>query len=248
MNNIKQQHDDEIELLQSILLDNVVVIEKDPWSHIDITIKPDIVDKPQIELVFSVFFNEKYPEEECFVYKIKEKTNKIMTNQINILNNKIKDFYNENKGFPIVFQVTECIKDYINTIEEKLTNEITLFKKLEEEKVLKQIENSKKLIEERTFTPVNQDNYDKWFKAFMAEKDKIGGKELKIRKEIMARKSGREIFSDLKTKKEDLINDDLEDGEDVDYSELHKKNNLEQDIDADLYGEDIDLNEIDFDD
>ena len=49
--------------------------------------------------------------------------------QYNELNKKILELYEENKGFPIVYQVTELIKKFCNALDIKLQNQLNVNKK-----------------------------------------------------------------------------------------------------------------------
>jgi len=226
----KSQQNDEVELLQSILFESMEILDSEPYHKLDIHIKPDCLENPIINCLFHVEFNENYPSDELFTYKLEDVKNKVSPSQFNKLHSEIKEFFEENKGSPIVFQIVEMIKEYINELElqknetannsinSKSTTTTTTSKIDDPSKLLE-----KNLVVNKNFTPVSKEAYDEWFKKFYQEKVKEGGKALKLRKEILSRTSGREFFMNLKAKNLTENNEeDIEGEEDIDYDELNK--------------------------
>lgn len=276
----KSQQNDEVELLQSIMFDSLTIEQTDPYHILKMDIKSDTVENPELEVIFEVEFTENYPSDELFKYKVYETRNRIIPAQFKQLYTDITQFSEENMGSPIVYQLVEMIKEFINPLEEK-RQEVDISKQKEEElkeQLKKQMNNmeliNKKLIETKKFTPVTKENYQEWFDKYMKEKIKEGGKELKQRKEILSRTSGRDFFMILKNKEIDENNEEGDDGEDIDYDLLkdQKKKEVQEkmkqegkeyndedydedndeDFNPDLFeGDDVDLEElddVDFDD
>lgn len=278
----KSQQNDEVELLQSIMFDSLTIEKTEPYHVLKMEVKSDVVEIPELNVVFEVEFTENYPDTELFKYKVYETRNRIAPTQFKALYTEISNFFEENIGSPIVYQIVELIREFINPLEEKRQEvnitkmkEAELMEKLKETKLSNELLGNKKLLETKKFTPVTKENYQIWFEKYMKEKVKEGGKELKQRKEILSRMSGRDFFMQLKNKEdndkyEDDQNDDGDDGEDIDYDQFkdQKKKEREEkyknggndyddeydedkdeDFNPDLFkDEDVDLDEIDFDD
>ncbi len=239
---------DELELLESIYIDNLKIINSDPYHSFNITISPDNTTTPIIKVVFFVEFHSDYPSDKIFNYKVYDDNNKAISSQFNELNNKISIFYEENKGFPVVYQIAELVKDYTNELDHTMQYQ---FNKKEDTSISinssstnPMTDTSKKLqglnlLENRKYTKVTKDSYSEWFSKFIKDKEKEGGAEFKKRKEILSRQTGREYF--LKNKAL-LPEEDLQEGEDVDYKQEIK-------VDEDLFQNDeIDYEDIEFED
>lgn len=239
MEDIKTQHNDEVELLQSILVEGVTILTTEPFHIMNIEVSSDVNSK--IKILFEVEFTESYPNSDIFKFKISEITNHTSTSQLINLKEKINTFASENIGFPILFQVIEIIKDTLHQIEDAQK------KKSEDEyaKLLEKMRNEKShnekgggLFMNKSYTVVTKESYEAWFEKFIAEQRKINSKEYKLKKEMLSRKTGREYFLDLKLKKiengddkndfmiEDGLEDDNKDDgndEDIDYNKLRKE-------------------------
>lgn len=275
MEDIKAQHNDEVELLQSILVEGVTILTTEPFHVLNIEVSADINSK--IKILLEVEFTENYPNSDIFKFKISEISNYVSTSQLINMKEKINSFGSENIGFPILYQVIEIIKDNIQQIEDahkkKSEDEYTkLLEKMRNDK--NQQEKGSSLFMNKSYTVVTKESYEAWFEKFIAEKKKINSKEYKLKKEILSRKTGREYFLELKLKKlengdkNDLIEDGLDfenkdDGndEDIDYTKLRKekdenKENFEgsdnneeyEDFDHDIFKQELNDEDINFDD
>lgn len=275
MEDIKAQHNDEVELLQSILVEGVTILTTEPFHVLNIEVSADINSK--IKILLEVEFTENYPNSDIFKFKISEISNYVSTSQLINMKEKINSFGSENIGFPILYQVIEIIKDNIQQIEDahkkKSEDEYTkLLEKMRNDK--NQQEKGNSLFMNKSYTVVTKESYEAWFEKFIAEKKKINSKEYKLKKEILSRKTGREYFLELKLKKlengdkNDLIEDGLDfenkdDGndEDIDYTKLRKekdenKENFEgsdnneeyEDFDHDIFKQELNDEDINFDD
>lgn len=250
MESNKSQQLDEIELLQNICIDNMKIIETEPFHKFEIEVVPDADDEPLLCILFEVEFIEQYPSEKIFKYKISDKKNKAVDSQFAELLVKIDSMFEENKGFPVVYQIVELIKEYINELDLKLKEQANVYKKEEQIKNDKltnkivDVKGTNLLLETKKFIPVTKESYKEWFDKFIKEKAKEGGKKYQQRKEIMSRQSGREFFMNKdKMKDKDAEDIDDEEGEIDDDDEEY----VPDKIDEDLFDEDIDFEDIDFD-
>lgn len=259
MESNKSQHNDEIELLQSIYADSMKMHAHDPYHSFEIEIIPDSNEKPALCIIFEVEFVESYPTDKLFNYKVWDKNNRAIASQFTNLHTKVSELFEENKGFPVVYQVAELIKEYSNELDTKLqdhSNKKQVQAIIEESEQIKEVikiasvPKKEALLETRKFTPVSKETYEEWFKKFMEFKIKEGGKDYKLRKEIMSRASGREYFMNSKNK--EFANNELDIGgnEEEDEDDEYIPDNKEADIDADVFQDedDVDIDEIDFDD
>lgn len=275
MEDIKAQHNDEVELLQSILVEGVTIVTTEPFHVLNIEVSADINSK--IKILLEVEFTEHYPNSDIFKFKVSEITNYVSTSQLINIKEKINTFGSENIGFPILYQVIEIVKDTIQQIEDaqkkKSEDEYTkLLEKMRNDK--NQQEKGSSLFMNKSYTVVTKESYEAWFEKFMAEKKKTNSKEYKLKKEILSRKTGREYFLELKLKKlengdkNDLIEDGLDfenkddlNDEDIDYTKLRKekdenKENYEgsennddyDDFDHDIFKQELNDEDINFDD
>lgn len=250
-NRIQQQ--DEIELLQNIFIDNFHIHKTEPYHSFNIYVIPDASDKPLIKALIEIDFNSDYPSDKIFDFKISDVNNKAISSQFNDLNKKILELFEENKGFPIVYQVTELIKEFCNELDTKLQDQLNVNKKenINVNSISTNANSSdahnlkNNLLETRVFTKVTKESYADWFKKFLKDKEIEGGKELKKRKEILGRQSGREFFHKSNTEMDDILkNEEVQEGEEVDY-DIQKKNQIN--VDEDLFNADeVNYDEIDF--
>lgn len=276
MESIKSQHNDEIELLQSILFDTIKIIQTEPFHKLEIQIKADITETPAYTCILEIELQESYPNTQIFIFSTTEKHNKISSSRFKEVHTKIHEFFHENVGSPIIYQAVELIKEFLNKNEEKnMENEIKLVQELKvaEDKLALGLNNN--LLETKKFTPVNKANYEVWFKKYIRDLEKENEAESKRKKELMSRCTGRQYFMDLKGKDKKLDDEVQEEGEeDVDF-ELFKQSNKvetkkdninkkkvkdeisdgdlqhedqdEEDFDADVFDEDLNIDDIDFD-
>lgn len=226
MESIKSQHNDEIELLQSILYDTLHITQTEPFHKLEIEVKADITENPFYKCILSIELTENYPSTQIFNYTTAEKNNKIISSKFKEIHAKINELFNENIGSPIIFQAVELLKEFLNDLEQKNTeNEIKITNeiKVAESKLLSLNNNS--LLETKKYTPVNKANYEVWFKKYIRDLEKENEQESKRKKELMSRCTGRQYFMDLKGKDKKLDEEQQEDDEeDVDFDEFKKKN------------------------
>jgi hypothetical protein len=240
-------HKEEIELLQNILFEQITIREDTHKFELEISVKLD-AENPKLEFDLKINLPEEYPNTHP-IYEIIEKSNILPSSRIKCLNEKIKEFAEENLGFPMIYQIYEMVKDFGNEQEEILDNENVSKSTLEEESKKSynnKLDSLKDLIETKTFTPVTKENFEVWFKKFYSEKNK-GGKAKNL--EMEQRMTGREYFMNLKNIKTADIENEGEDEEEVVESTSTNVNNTEDKttifFDAEAFEEDID--DIDFD-
>lgn len=242
-----ESHKDELELLQNILFEQITINEDSPNYDFDISIKLD-AESPKLNFILKINLPDEYPNVHP-IYEVSEQSNILPSSRIKTLNEKIKEFAEENLGFPMIYQIYELVKDYGNEQEEALNNENISRLTLEEE--AKRNYNNKiqaidkSLIETKTFTPVTKDSFEVWFKKFYGDR-----KKLKKNAEIELRMTGREYFMNLKNIKTSEIENEGEDDEDAGESTSTNVNNNTEDksamfFDAEAFEENID--DIDFD-
>lgn len=226
METIKSQHNDEIELLQSILFDTLNITQTEPFHKLEIEVKADITETPIYKCILSIELTENYPNTQIFNYTVAEKNNKIISSKFKEVHTKISELFNENIGSPIIFQIVELIKEFLNDLEQKnAENEIKIINeiKVAESKLISLNNNS--LLETKKYTPVNKANYEIWFKKYIRDMEKENEQESKRKKELLSRCTGRQYFMDMKGKDKKLDEELQEDDEeDVDFDEFKKKN------------------------
>lgn len=245
-----EAHKDEVELLTNILFEQLQIIEDSPQYILEIKVTPDVIDEPKLDFILKFTLPSEYPNASPN-FEINDISNHLASSKIKSLLENIKIFVQENLGMPMVYQIYEMVKDFANEQEQILHDEQKEKTKVEEEKLLKYNEKLKHmettLIETRTFTPVNKENFDVWFKKFYADQNK--GKEKKLEQE--ARQSGREYF--MKLKADGLYEDEAPDEEDSSNTCNDTSNNTQDQkekdnqmfFDAEAFEENID--DIDFD-
>jgi len=239
-------HKEEIELLQNILFEQITIVEDASLFELEISIKLDS-ENPKLEFDLKIKLPEEYPNTHP-IYEVTEKSNILPSSKIKILYEKIKDFAEENSGFPMIYQIYEIVKDFGNEQEELLHME-NMSKLTIEEEAKKTYNNKldsiRDLIETKTFTPVTRENFENWFKKFYAEKNK--GKTKNI--EMEQRMTGREYFMNLKNIKTGEIENEGEVEDEVSETVSTNVNNTDDKntifFDAQAFEEDID--DIDFD-
>jgi hypothetical protein len=242
---------DEIELLKNILFDQLEVKEEVPLFTFDVTINCDEVPDPKLNLVLSFTLPEQYPDCEPKV-EINDKSLYLATTKLKLLSEKIKTYCSENLSMPMIYQVYEISKEFVNEQELEISKENTQRELREEEEMRKyqiklEMQNKKEeLIETRTFTKVTKENFEEWFKKFYAKNNKVCKKKL----EQEQRQTGREYFMNIKNLK----------GEDYDENDIKKEDDTEVEsgnegnamfFDAEAFEEnidDIDFDKIDVDD
>lgn len=250
MESTKEMHRDEIELLQNILFESLQILDEDPFHVLEIHILPDITEEPKINLTFKIHLTEGYPTSSIFDFTLSDKSNLIPSSKIKHMEGLIHEYFRDNIGTPIIFQLIEIIKDQVNEAESKLQEEgncIEITAPVKKSTKHEAVSDTRILLETKKFTPVTEDSYNEWLEGFKKDMIKQGGKELKERNEILARTSGREFF--MKMKNKDLlkgIDEEEEQDEDIkDSEDLVDQDDI--DVDAFKEEDDLDLDEIDFD-
>lgn len=241
-----EAHKDEIEILKNILFEEMQIVEEEPIYKLELTLKADSSDA-KIHLKVNIDMIEEYPEQPP-VYSMTDTSNYLPSKNIRDFILKIDEMIKENTGFPVIYQMYEMMKEFVNNEESALKAETEQkAKKIEEAKEKARIQEEMALLETRTFTPVNKETYEKWFKSYMDEINK-GKKNKKKTDEIAARFSGREYFMNLKNPKDSETEKLEEEGEDIEPSENKPEENAKEgDVlfyDQQAFDEDID--NIDF--
>jgi len=234
---------DEIELLRNILFDQLKIIEEISSFVFEISIQPDIIESPNLKFILKISLPNEYPDI-IPIYELTDVSNYIASSKVKKLNDKIKEFAQENLGMPMIYQIYELVKDFANEQEEIMHNE----NKIAQEQEIKIKSYSEKvqiidtcLIETKTFTPVTKENFEIWYKKFYAEENK--GKEKKIEQE--QRLSGREYFMKLKMSSTgDYKDENIGDPNTVEDANENKQPEDNLYFDADAFEENID--DIDF--
>jgi hypothetical protein len=112
MINIKNENyeaqKDEIELLKNILFDQMEVHDECPFN-IEISVKPDILEVPILHLKLNIIFTEDYPNAEP-TFEIHDESNCLASHKIKTINEKVREFVQENLGFAMIYQIYELIK------------------------------------------------------------------------------------------------------------------------------------------
>ena len=233
---------DEVELLKNILFEQITFIEELPKFIIIISIIPDSVEDPKLNFTLKFTLPEEYPNSSP-IYEVNDLSNYLASSKIKMLLEEIKVFVEENMSMPMMYQIYEMVKDFVNNQEEIMQQEQQDKIIVEEEKLRKYNEKimsmDKNLIETRTFTPVTKESFEIWFKKFYANSNK--GKEKKLEQE--ARLSGREYFMNLKNLKPgEGLGEESEDEEETTNNNTDQKEVV---FDAEAFGDDLD--DIDFD-
>ena len=239
-------HKEEIELLQNILFEQITIVEDASLFDLEISVKLD-AENPKLEFDLKIHLPEEYPNTHP-IYEIVEKSNILPSSKIKIVMEKIKEFAEENLGFPMIYQIYEIVKDFGNEQEELLHMENMSKLTIEEEaKKLysNKLDSIRNLIETKTFTLVTKENFEIWFKKFYAEKNK--GKTKNI--EMEQRMNGREYFMNLKNIKTGEFENEADVEDEVSETISTNVNNTDDKnamfFDAHAFEEDID--DIDFD-
>jgi hypothetical protein len=233
-----ESHKDEIEMLKNIAFDELKIIEDSPIFKLELTLKADI-SEPKILLKTNIDLIEEYPDKRPLI-EITDSSNYLPSKNIKNMITKIYEFIEENIGMPVIYQIYEMLKDFVNTEESTLNAEVEQKqKKLEEQKQKEKHDSEMQLLETKTFTSVNKESYEKWFKGFVDELNKV--RKNKKKDEMAARMSGREFFMNLKNPKDLEAEEKLE--EEIEGSAEKPEDALF--YDQQVFDEDID--NIDFD-
>jgi uncharacterized protein (UPF0216 family) len=99
---------DEVELLKNILFEQLEVLDEVPFI-LEISIRPDITEDPQIHLKLKTTFIDDYPNVEP-KYDIYDESNCLPSNKLKQLNESLRTLLTDNIGFPVVYQMYELIK------------------------------------------------------------------------------------------------------------------------------------------
>jgi hypothetical protein len=241
-----ESHKDEVELLKNILFEQMTTLEEEPNFILEINIVPDCVEEPKLDFIIKFTLTDEYPYGSP-LYEINDNSNYLASSKIKSLCDVIKTFVEENHGMPMIYQIYEMVKDFVNEQELIMHQEQQDKINLEEEKLRKYNEKiaqmEKSLIETRTFTPVTKENYENWFKKFYAAS--LKGKEKKLEQD--ARMSGREYFMNLKNNPKGLDGDESEEGDVEEEVENESELKKEEAVVFDAQAFEENLDDIDFD-
>jgi hypothetical protein len=236
-----EAHKDEIEILKNILFEELKVVEEHPEFKLELTLKADTSD-PKILLKVHIEMIEEYPEKPL-VYSIMDDSNYLPSKNIREVSAKIAEMITENTGFPIIYQLYEMLKEFVNNEENSFKAETEQnAKKVEEAKEKARIELEMNLLETKSFTQVNKESYEKWYKGYMDELNKKNKNKKKL-DEIAARTSGREFFMNLKNPKDIEAEEKLEEEIEGDTQGTGKEDDV---LFYDQQAFDEDIDNIDF--
>lgn len=197
----KQEKENEIEVLQSIYMDNLKLID-DKKLEIDVYPSLGENDEQSLGITLNVIFSEKYPEEPLYfsISSLKGLTRRECDELKQKLDDSVKDFLGSVYIFNLVTIIQEDLQQKMDEIEKQTEEELTL-EKIREEKELEQ----QKLAQLNRFTkdseykdieikgtPVTIEIFEKWKKDF---DKKLSKKE----KEETNKLTGRQLF-EQKTK------------------------------------------------
>lgn len=117
-----EQQVDEIELLKNIIPEKVKILQEEPNFTIQFEIEANDVEEPIKKFYLIIYLNYNYPEQSAD-FKIYEINNNISEKSESNIKNKITEYCNENKGFPVIYQLYEMCQEFANEEEKKNINE-----------------------------------------------------------------------------------------------------------------------------
>jgi hypothetical protein len=188
--NYLEEQEQEVEALQSIYMDDFVLLEKNKY---EITLRNEPEEEIQVQIKLSVEYPEKYPEVLCY-FSI-ESLDLTRTECENLLSN-LTEVMEENLGTGVlVFNLTTHIQDYLSQYSSKKEEE-NEFKKIQKEKEEEKERLSKlnRFVKDSEIdfiedgNPVTLENFAQWKLQF--DKEYLEKKEKKESKKL----TGREIF------------------------------------------------------
>ena len=198
---------EEMESLQSIYMDEFILLNESPLTY-ELIIFADAEDSTLddgIKARLRVEYTEKYPEEPPLItsyvsYPLLKKD----SDKINAI---IEEACTGFSGMPIIFELGENVREYLQQRKAEVTKEEIDEGSKEGTKKKGHYKVIKLDKEITTFTPVTAENYTKWREIFDKEKieeakGKIGVVDKKaaiLAEEITKRPTGREYF-DLRKK------------------------------------------------
>eukprot|EP00826_Nyctotherus_ovalis_P057496 TRINITY_DN7864_c0_g1_i2.p1 TRINITY_DN7864_c0_g1~~TRINITY_DN7864_c0_g1_i2.p1 ORF type:complete len:240 (-),score=96.68 TRINITY_DN7864_c0_g1_i2:152-871(-) len=200
MESSTEMQNEEMESLQSIYMDEFVLLNESPLTY-ELIVLADTEDstlEDGIKARLRVEYTEKYPEEAPLISAyIGHPLSKTDLNNIEGIIEKARA---EFSGMAIVFDVGESVREYLQERKAKLTKEEQKIKDdVKQEKSYKIIKLDKEIT---SFTPVTVDTYTIWREKFDKEKieeqkTKLGAAERKqasLAEEAAKRPTGREYF------------------------------------------------------
>ncbi|RDD37798.1 RWD domain-containing protein 1 [Trichoplax sp. H2] len=193
-----EEQRNEVEALESIYLDDLQIIEEDPWSFTIYVECDQQEDNPKFEacsVQFRFTLTPCYPETPPEI-QIIEKDN-LSDNDISDIMEIMKEQADENSGMAMVFTLLSAAKDKMAEIAENI-----LIQKEDEIQKLKRLaEERDKAI--RLGTPVTVANFLKW-KAEFEQEQSAAKKRSKNNDSTSTKLTGRQLFeSDSSLKNSD---------------------------------------------
>ena len=197
---------DEMEALQSIFMDEFILLNESPLTYelIVLAEPDDSAAEHGIKARLRIEYTSAYPNEIALVTPHVQ--HPLTIKDLEKIKEIVELCLNSLIGMPMIYEVCEKVKDYLIERKKETAKEI-----VEEEKSLADLKKaernemySKTIKMDReitTFTPVTSENYAKWRLAFdkqiedeMRGKSPLGKKEANIAEEIDKRPTGRQFF------------------------------------------------------
>ena len=117
------QQIEEIELLKNIIPEKITILKEEPNFNIQIEIEANDTEDPIKTFILIIYLNYNYPEQ-APEFKIYEINNNLSDKSENNIKNKLIEYCNENKGFPVIYQLYEMCQEFANEQEKiKITEE-----------------------------------------------------------------------------------------------------------------------------
>ena len=123
-----EQQADEIELLKNIIPEKIKILKEEPNFNIQIEIEANDTESQTKKFILLIYLNFDYPEKSPD-FKIYEINNYLSDKSKEKIEKKLFEYCEENKGFPVIYQLYEMCQDFANA-EEK----IAILEKYEEKK------------------------------------------------------------------------------------------------------------------
>lgn len=202
-----QLQKDEMESLQAIFMDEFIVLNDDP-----ITYELIILAEPEdsslengIKTRLRVEYTKNYPNEAPLITP--HINYPLITKDLEKINEIIKTSTSSLIGMPMLFEISDKIKEYLQQLKGQARKEIA-----EEEKQKAEAKKAEKQTlykamkidhENMNFTPVTNENYDAWRKKYEKEKEEVqksksvtltDKKNMNLADEIEKRLTGKQFF------------------------------------------------------
>ena len=253
----REEQENEVEALECIFVDEFELLFNDPFKY-EITLHTDRDDEDldfiKVKLVIE------YPLDYPLVvpkFQIKNLSlGKLTPNQMYDCENLFRDTAEEMKGEPMMFDITERIKEYLQGVNDTFVE----IKEQEDEEARKREEEVKETFKgmiadtKINYKPVTAVSFVEWDEKFqaemlekkMAEQQKETAPEKKKRLEMDARLTGKQFFV-----QKNMVTDDHEtfDEDEFDINALREQKREEEEkmcYDEELF-DDEDVDDIDFD-